>query len=106
MRRTEAHFGGRSEGWGFGNGRKPAAKRRPRKRKLPGVLESAIAYQLPVLRAPSRPAKPRSGAKRTPPKGGLDLKAIGAAWTAAGKAPGTGMTWAQFRAANSHLRLK
>jgi hypothetical protein len=43
-------------------------------------------------KAPKRPAKARSGAKRSPPKGGKDLKALAASWKAAGK-PGKWLDW-------------
>lgn len=39
-----------------------------------------------------RKAKVSSGKGRTPPKGGLDLKRMSAAWKAAGK-PGTWINW-------------
>lgn len=43
-------------------------------------------------KAPKSPPKPRSGAKRAPPKGGKDLKALAASWKAAGK-PGKWLDW-------------
>lgn len=39
-----------------------------------------------------KPAKARTGARRRPPTGGLDLKALSASWKAAGK-PGTWQGW-------------
>lgn len=106
------------EGWSHGKARggfkrKRAAKRKRRTYEEVMLAEGISQGYLPpgTTELPRKPRKARRSpaAPRSPrkaPSGGLDLKAIGAAWQKAGKGPGTGMTWSQFRAANSHLRVK
>ena len=57
-----------------------------------GAPLKAKAKRARKAKAPKSPPKPRSGAKRGPPKGGKDLKALSASWKAAGK-PGKWLDW-------------
>lgn len=75
-----------------------------RRRTPPKPKKKKAAPKKPAKKAPTKAAKPRSTAKKAPPKGGLDLAKIGQMWTAAGKGPGTGITWNQFVKANSNVR--
>lgn len=69
--------------------------------RVPGTLAVAMPGGAPLgkarsgrRRAPSATARPpkAAGSGRKPPKGGLDLKAMAAAWRAAGK-PGKWIDW-------------
>lgn len=65
--------------------------------KLKGVSTSSAPRRkkaaATAIAKPPRTAKPRSsGKKRTPPKGGLDLKGLSASWAKAGK-PGKWIDW-------------
>lgn len=51
-----------------------------------------LARSVAGVRKSIRKAKVRTGKGRTPPRGGLDLKAMAAQWRAAGK-PGTWLGW-------------
>jgi len=73
--------------------KKPAARRATR------PTRARSAPRTPVSRASAR-ARVSTGAKRSAPKGGLDLKRISAMWASAGK-PGK---WIDFIKANSHVR--
>lgn len=74
----------------------------------PNVAQGVEALNMPGgmplrAKAPKRrkakatkAAPKKTGAKRTPPKGGLNLAALGASWRAAGK-PGTWKDWVKRR---------
>lgn len=101
----------RTPGWAFGDtlgkgGRAykpPARARRPTRADYEAQGYDQYEFDADMARArkprkakkaPRKPAKASSGAKRAPPKGGLDLKALSASWKAAGK-PGTWQGWIQ-----------
>lgn len=80
----------RSEGWGFGPGRKQAAKRKPH-RSAP-----AAASGRPVVRQtsqkPARATKSKKAGRGGLRPGMLDLAAMARAWKAAGR-PGSWQMW-------------
>lgn len=76
-----------------------SGKRRRRRRVIDAIgfmtpqLSRVRTTYAPVARkAKTVTKRTSSGVKRQPPKGGLDLKAMAAAWRAAGK-PGTWLGW-------------
>lgn len=111
------------EGWNFARRGTASPKRAAtRGKRKPRTAPASEYYESPEDRArydaeerrltgggrSGSPAKPRTakkatgGAKRTVPKGGLDLAKIGQMYRAAGKP----MPWAEFIKANSHIRVK
>ena len=72
--------------------RKPAAIARPGGAPLKAASLTARARVKPIKAKKTAKVKKASGAKRAPPKGGKDLKALSASWKAAGK-PGKWLDW-------------
>ena len=72
-------------------------KQAPKKLKRPRIPPVYTEPSHPLTAKGKMKPKKSSGSKRTPPKGGLDLKGLSAEWKKAGK-PGTWRDWIKSHA--------